>query len=148
MDSNVRNVKIQVELTDRFESGRRFYRLTSPISVTWPTAREHGGIDVYVPSGFETDFASIPKFAHCVYSPDGQWALASIVHDYYYSENSSCGRFLADAIFMDLMEQLEVPRWRRTIIYLAVRLFGWKYFKGSGYLSRSMVYHPGNNQSP
>ncbi|MMS78136.1 DUF1353 domain-containing protein, partial [Salmonella enterica] len=48
---------------------------------------------------------------------------AAIIHDYLY-DNALRTKWEADRIFLDGMTVLGVPRWKRTIMYWAVRLFG------------------------
>jgi len=79
-----------------------------------------------VPRGFVFDFASIPKiFWSLIGAPaTGKYREAAVVHDYcYYSEAYS--RWGCDRLFLQQMEDLDVPWWKRIAIYWAVRLFGW-----------------------
>lgn len=78
---------------------------------------------VYVPAGFETDFASVPRLFWRLYPPTGQYGKAAVVHDYLY-RGSGVSRELADKIFLEAMECLKVHWWTRHTIYRAVRLFG------------------------
>ncbi|EIL0688197.1 DUF1353 domain-containing protein, partial [Salmonella enterica] len=55
--------------------------------------------------------------------PDGKYAKAAIIHDWMY-DNALRTKKEADLIFLDGMTVLGVPRWKRTIMYQAVRLFG------------------------
>ncbi|EIR7955257.1 DUF1353 domain-containing protein, partial [Salmonella enterica subsp. enterica serovar Newport] len=47
----------------------------------------------------------------------------AIIHDYLY-DNALCTKKEADKIFQDGMTVLGVPKWKRIVMYLAVRLFG------------------------
>lgn len=89
----------------------------------------HGGILITIPAGFITDFASVPRFLWAILPHDGPWAPAAVVHDFLYSHHSACSRFLADAVFRDGMATLKVPLWRRWLMWLAVRAWGWRYFE-------------------
>lgn len=106
-------------------------------TVTFDTARLGGGdgslLRIVVPVGSRTDFASIPRFLHACFPPDGPWGPAAIVHDYLYREGR-CGpdedarcatRRDADAVFLEGMDDLGVPWYQRWPMWLAVRLFGW-----------------------
>jgi hypothetical protein len=86
-----------------------------------------------IPTGFETDIASIPRAFHNLLSPLGQYAPAAIFHDWAYSRASN-GHFpqdrkMADDVFKELMFNLGVPWPTRETIYLAVRAFGWRSYK-------------------
>jgi hypothetical protein len=90
-----------------------------------------GEIVVRVPKGFETDYASTPWYLWWWLPRDGKYARAAVGHDYLYAMGSRLGvsRFLADALFREWMEKLDVPRLRRMLIYYAVRLFGGRYYQ-------------------
>ena len=85
-------------------------------------------VSVKVPRGFITDFASVPRIFWIIFPPDGQYTQAAVVHDCLYHthqfERKEC-----DRIFCEAMEVLNVPRWKRWVMYKAVRTFGgfvWK----------------------
>jgi len=92
-----------------------------------------------VPAGFETDFASIPQPFHVIISKLGRHNKAAVIHDAIYQGahklQSSLGypmvftRRQADLIFLDGMEDLGVPVWKRYVMYFGVRLggfFSWR----------------------
>ncbi|EEC0864570.1 DUF1353 domain-containing protein [Salmonella enterica subsp. enterica] len=78
---------------------------------------------ISVPAGFVTDLASVPRIFWALLPPDGKYAKAAIIHDYLY-DNALRTKKEADRIFLDGMTVLGVPKWKRTIMYWAVRLFG------------------------
>ncbi|EBB6196917.1 DUF1353 domain-containing protein [Salmonella enterica subsp. enterica serovar Muenchen] len=78
---------------------------------------------IEVPAGFVTDLASVPRIFWTLLPPDGKYAKAAIIHDYLY-DNALRTKKEADRIFLDGMEVLGVPKWKRTIMYWAVRWFG------------------------
>ncbi|EAO1688573.1 DUF1353 domain-containing protein [Salmonella enterica] len=78
---------------------------------------------IEVPAGFVTDLASVPRIFWTLLPPDGKYAKAAIIHDYLY-DNALRTKKEADLIFLDGMTVLGVPRWKRMIMYYAVRLFG------------------------
>jgi hypothetical protein len=83
-------------------------------------------IVITVPVGFETDFASIPSIFHPILPKLGLQNSSACLHDFLYQKVSE-GKFnraIADAIFLEGMQVLEVPWWKRTVMYLAVRIFG------------------------
>ena len=69
---------LQVEI---LPDGRRA-RLLQPFRVR---LRELGERVIEVPQGFETDFASVPRFFWRVVPPWGRYSPAAVVHDYLYS---------------------------------------------------------------
>jgi hypothetical protein len=115
---------IDFRTTGRSYLGRRVFRLTHDYWVIRQIAGEES-IAIRVPKDFETDFASIPRFAMWLVGPPaGKYAKSAVVHDYLYKKEAQVSRFLADAIFRDLMEAEGVEMWRRVVIYYAVRSFG------------------------
>ncbi|EGV2929238.1 DUF1353 domain-containing protein, partial [Salmonella enterica] len=78
---------------------------------------------IEVPAGFVTDLATIPRIFWTILPPDGKYAKAAIIHDWMY-DNALRTKKEADLIFLDGMTVLGVPKWKRIIMYYAVRLFG------------------------
>jgi hypothetical protein len=103
------------------------YELVEPFRVSVVMQGDGGTsnalVRVAVPRGFVTNFASIPWFFRRILPPDGPWQQAAVVHDYLYSR-PDVSRFLADAIFRELMPECEVCWWQRVVMFYAVRLFG------------------------
>ena len=89
---------------------------------------EGSGNVINVPIGTYTDFASIPRTLWAVFPRWGKYGNAAVIHDWMYWDQSR-NRKEADDIFLEGMEVLEVPTWKRRAIYSAVRTFGgiaWK----------------------
>ncbi|EAQ7975984.1 DUF1353 domain-containing protein [Salmonella enterica] len=78
---------------------------------------------ISVPAGFITDLASVPRIFWTPLPPDGKYAKAAIIHDYLY-DNALRTKKEADLIFLDEMTVLGVPKWKRIVMYLAIRWFG------------------------
>ncbi|EGY4506765.1 DUF1353 domain-containing protein [Salmonella enterica] len=78
---------------------------------------------ISVPAGFVTDLATVSRIFWTLLPPDGKYAKAAIIHDYLY-DNALRTKKEADKIFLDGMTVLGVPKWKRTVMYWAVRLFG------------------------
>lgn len=77
-----------------------------------------------IPEGFITDFASIPKIFHGIFSPwDIKHGPAAILHDYLY-QFRLVPRKEADGIFLEAMRIRGVGWVKRHIFYRAVRTFG------------------------
>jgi hypothetical protein len=113
-------------------------RFTEPLVVTpmsdgktWIILSDFGyevgapgsGDVVSVPIGTYTDFASIPRPLWAIFPKWGKYGNAAVVHDWLYWDQPRSRRE-ADDIFLEGMEILEVPKWKRRTIYYAVRWFG------------------------
>lgn len=88
---------------------------------------------VIVPENFITDFASTPKLFYPIFPPIGIYNKATIIHDYLYSKLSQhqFSRKLCDKILLQAMEVLGVPKYKRLLMFWAVRIFGKKHFRRS-----------------
>jgi hypothetical protein len=95
-----------------------------------PLVVRAGADSLVVPAGFVTDFASIPRSAQSFVPKLGPHLCPAIVHDYLYW-GQMCTREEADAVFLEMMERLGVPRATRQIMYSAVKRFGEPAWKGN-----------------
>ncbi len=84
---------------------------------------EHSRKVIKVPKNFVTDFASTPPAIWWLIPPWGRYGKAAVLHDYLYKTHK-CSRKQADDIFLEAMEVLGVEKWRRFLMYRAVRIFG------------------------
>lgn len=89
------------------------------------------GEKIIVPTGFVTDFASVPRMFWKIFPQWGKYGNAAVVHDYLYV-NQTKKRKDADKIFLKAMEVSGVSLIVRNILYGAVRAFGWLSFKRKG----------------
>jgi hypothetical protein len=78
---------------------------------------------ITVPSGFDTDLASIPQIFHSIIPVNGRHRSPAIIHDYLYVIQDRT-RSEADAIFLEAMESVGVRWTQRYAMYWAVRLGG------------------------
>jgi len=78
---------------------------------------------IKVPSGYITDFASVPRALWWIISPIGRHAKAAVVHDYCYTIHYGNDRQLCDDMFAEAMKVLGVSRWKIFCMYWSVRLF-------------------------
>lgn len=78
---------------------------------------------IEVSAGFITDLATVPRIFWILLPPDGKYAKAAIIHDWMY-DNTLRTKKEADRIFLDGMTVLGAPKWKRTVMYWAVRAFG------------------------
>lgn len=76
-----------------------------------------------IPSGFETDGATVPRFLWPLFPRVGPYFSATIVHDYMYA-NAIGSKREADKLFLLNLKRLGVSKVRRTLMYWAVRLYG------------------------
>lgn len=80
---------------------------------------------IYVPVGFVTDFASVPRVFWPIISPIDEHGKASVVHDYLY-EIRMFSKYECDKIFLEAMEVLKISKVKRYIMFCMVVAFGWK----------------------
>ena len=95
--------------------------LVSPNYYTWkyrliePFTCRVGDATITVPERFEAG-CSIPR----------------LVHDWLYATHTTTRQY-ADRIFVSILEQHHMPRWRCWVMYAALRLFGgWAWKKAGG----------------
>lgn len=96
------------------------YRTTRPLE--YEIGLKGSGLRVTVPTGFETDLASVPRFLWPIFAPhDPRYAAAAVLHDCLYRWDGFT-RVVADAVFYEAMRALGTPRWKAKLMYIAVRL--------------------------
>lgn len=78
---------------------------------------------ITVPAGFVTDLASVPRILWTFLPPHGKYSKAAIIHDYLYEYGIRTKKY-ADDVFLEAMEVLGVPAYKRQLMYWAVRMFG------------------------
>ena len=105
-------------LIGSWDDNMTLFTLTEPF-----TYYDSNGIHYTVPTGFNTDFASIPNPLKLILSPIGRYGKASVLHDFLYA-TGSVSRAKADSIFLEAMEVLKVRYLERYAMYYAVRAFG------------------------
>ncbi len=85
----------------------------------------------FIPKGFVTDFASIPRPLWWFASPTDYPVLrASLLHDYLYRTGHRIDRKYADKLFYKLMVEDGMPRWKAKLVYWAVRIFAKRAWEG------------------
>lgn len=80
---------------------------------------------VDVPTGFETDFNSVPRGLWNVFPP-WRYPHAAIVHDFMYRDPRFTDRRQADAAHRRILELLGCPREVRWAVHLMLRAWGWR----------------------
>jgi hypothetical protein len=110
---------LHLEDTGIARDGRQIFRLLDSFQYELGT-----GLIIEVPAGFETDYASVPRFFWRLLPPWGQHGKAAVLHDFLYRQASGVSKVVADAVFVDAMSSLGVPWWQRMAMFWAVALFG------------------------
>ena len=84
---------------------------------------------VYVPEGYLTDGATVPRPFWSIIPPWGNYGQAAVVHDilcetqqlYFDGKLIPITRKRADQIFLNAMEVAGVSKWKRYLMYTCVR---------------------------
>ena len=100
-------------------SGKRF-RLFFDFTYYWKRQR----LEIHVPKGFVTDFASIPRPFRILIPKLGRYNKAAVLHDFLY-QTQHYSRAQTDYIFLNAMVDLDVAGWKANLMYWCVRLGGW-----------------------
>lgn len=82
---------------------------------------------VFVPVGFKTDLASVPRLPGAFLLFGDRARRAGILHDYLYSTGSD--REYADEAFLAVMRQEVGDSLSRRAMWAGVRAFGWLFHK-------------------
>ncbi|WP_417480475.1 DUF1353 domain-containing protein [Maricaulis maris] len=99
---------------------RTTWRLLAPFSYLDP---DHELIEV--PAGFETDFASVPRWP-LTFALLGQYGhAAAVLHDYLYA-TGALSRRKADQVFRNALRSSGIARWRAWLMWAGVRVGGAK----------------------
>lgn len=80
-------------------------------------------LNVFLPSGYRTDFASIPSSARGFMNP-ADYPFASLIHDFLYDLGIDGRRKRADEVFIVALRSSPTPDWKADAMYLAVRSAG------------------------
>lgn len=87
---------------------------------------------VVAPRGFQTDFASIPRFVWSIWPPVGRWDWAAVVHDGAYGhalmtphgDRIHAVKHVGDDWFNEGLQACGVSWFTRVNLVRAVRWFG------------------------
>lgn len=85
-----------------------------------------------VPSGFITDFATIPRILWRLYPPVGNYDAAAVLHDAGYAKRcltiegvrQHTTKEVSDNLFLEALLSLKVNRLTAEFMYRAVKTFG------------------------
>ena len=120
-------------MPERDDQGRNIWRLDAPYKHILGT-----GCLVTVPTGFKTNFGSVPRFFYRVIAPE-EMREAALLHDYLCNEHQGCqpneqplsgySRWIADAVLYEVMAEMRIAGpIRRWLVWRAVR--AWALWKG------------------
>lgn len=105
------------------QTGEQGYRLLEPMPYWNPVTQALEE----VPTGFEMNLLSIPRLFRPFVHP-GADIKAAIIHDYFYRYRI-VPRHIADLKFLlDLVVDEHVSNYVAYACFVAVRLFGWRYY--------------------
>ncbi len=97
-------------------------------SFDYHVGKEDSGEVVTIPKGFITDFASSPRITWVFFPPDGRYTQAAVLHDYLI-KTKQYSRDKTNKIFLEAMEVLGVPMWKRLIMYWSVQVWTYVFWK-------------------
>jgi len=78
----------------------------------------------FVPAGFTTDLASLPRCVRGLFNRNGRSRKPSVLHDYLYTEKMFT-RKRCDQIFRDCLINSGIRKWQAGLYYYGVRSGGW-----------------------
>jgi len=120
----MRDSEFMTDLTIELVGGDEVWMLTSPL-------RYYSSLvdaEIEAPTGFVTDFASVPRVP-VAYTAFGNRAhRESVIHDYLYQTHLA-SKNASDRIFLEAMKARGKPLWVRSAMYLGVVLGGWSAYK-------------------
>jgi len=83
---------------------------------------------IAIPTGFETDFASVPRIPLVFELCGDLGQAAALVHDYLYTQGNTT-RAQTDRIFKNILLTTGVGKVRSYLMYAGVRCFGWMFWR-------------------
>lgn len=85
------------------------------------------------PTGFVTDFASIPRLPFVYWLLGGRASKAAVIHDLLYRKGIGVTRAQADEVLIEAMEVTGQAKWRQRLVWRGLRIGG-----GSSYQQREL----------
>ena len=87
------------------------------------------GNEYFIPKGFDTDLASIPRIIWPVMAPShSSFMRSSIVHDWFYRKTCDFDRKQTDLIFYHMLKNDEVSEFKASLMFYTVRAFGARFY--------------------
>lgn len=86
---------------------------------------------ITIPEGFVWDLSSVPRFLWGLLPPDGDFSLATIIHDYLYITKIKSRKFadkemlIWSKVVSGTNNKISIRNFDNQIRYIAVRAFGW-----------------------
>jgi hypothetical protein len=113
--------KLEVEqVTDVGEEGRGRWELMTPL-----VYKADSGVVYTVPTGFVTDFASVPRVPIAFWLFGDRGNEAATLHDWLYSgAHAGLTREQCDGILKEALVAQGVPSWIAWCFYWGVRMGG------------------------
>ena len=106
---------------------RPYYYLVDSLNITLSDRRI-----IHIPAGFVWDLSSVPRFLWGALPPDGDFELASLIHDFLYIHLDERGRKFADdemllwsKVVSGTADKWSARNFDNQLRYVAVRVFGW-----------------------
>lgn len=94
---------------------------------------------IIIERGFKWDLSSVPKILWSIIPPDGDFAIAALIHDYLYvnrgsimNRKDSDKEMLLWSRAVNTTSKISFKRIDNYLRYLGVRLFGWFIFYDIG----------------
>lgn len=106
------------------------YRLVKPVFFTLSN-----GDQLYIPEKFTWDLSSVPRFLWGILPPDGDFEIASLIHDFLYITKPYSRKFADDEMLKwsksasGTVNKWSIRNLDNQVRYIAVRLFGWIVWK-------------------
>lgn len=101
---------------------------------TWSLLRRFGyysdllKANIWVPKGFVTDFASVPRIPLAFLLAGNSAHEAAVIHDWLYQTHKvgkvEISRAMADDIFKEASLASNIAPWRASLMYWGVRIGG------------------------
>jgi hypothetical protein len=82
---------------------------------------------ITIPTGFVTDFASIPRWLWVIAGNRGKYNKAAVLHDYLY-KTQIMSRKESDRLYRKMMIPV-LPKWKVHAAYYVVRAVSWLFWK-------------------
>lgn len=112
-------------------NSKPYYRLEESLTLLLSD-----GTDLIIPEGFIWDLSSVPRLLWGILPPDGDFELASLIHDYLYSTKIRSRKFADDEMLKwskgtsGTDRKWSIRNFDNQLRYVTVRAFGWLVWDG------------------
>ena len=119
---------LNVSVSYNQETEKAVFKLLTPFTYISDFLLNAGKVwTIEVPTGFETDFANIPKNPILWDIAGGDGNKASTIHDYLYTVHIY-DRKTSDKVFKEALKAEGIGHIKRNLMYASVRIFGQPYW--------------------